>query len=596
MIACIGFFQRTDLLIVRVIFLVGVGIRIQVEHRTGQEAQERILVFLILLFHRGRFFHSFGFSYLHTAADQGVFHTDLNMLSVCTDIYMVLLRAYCIKVRGRDLLDDPVSVRNVLKGKTAIFSGNSSKQRIFFSKFFGIRSKQSHERTGQRDIFAAFRVFPNFYTVYMPAEKFIGNSLAFIDKDLYQGGFLSGIFKDDRIFLIRKDIGAVGRAFLDIIAAKRQIGSEGSAVTAGFIRRNRDHFQKSICRDHAAICRRQVCGSIKSKGNILIFLVHAKTEQVIGLHCLEKCDIHFLPFVIKTCRCLCDLHGLARIGQFHIFRLRIQHTTGRSLTFLQTVTAKIEKPAFRCAVLAGRKGFHNRIFFCPQGTVTGINIFICDHVIDRSGKSGNLIHRLVQSVVSLDRSKYFSGLCDGKLAFLRHIVLSHRHNRLAAVNGKRYRLIGKHIAIRGSHLIKFIIPGGQRLRQHQPALVRNIEGIQCFRVRIVDGLGDKFPSGKILDLKTGSGHRDNLSGLCVTFFNFQTGCDGAVVQDIAVSLSVRGNEYRKVRDKGFAFLACDLMDRIMPIRKRFTGSKTIRIRGKNVTFTFLCRVIASGCL
>lgn len=108
------------------------------------------------------------------------------------------------------------------------------------------------------------------------------------------------------------------------------------------------------------------------------------------------------------------------------------------------------------------------------------------------------------------------------------------------------------IAIRGSHLIKFIIPGGQRLRQHQPALVRNIEGIQCFRVRIVDGLGDKFPGGKILDLKTGSGHRDNLSGLCVTFFNFQTGCDGAVVQDIAVSLSVRGNEYRKVRDKGFA--------------------------------------------
>ena len=119
-----------------------------------------------------------------------------------------------------------MSVRNVLKGKTAVFSGNSSKQCIFFGKFFCIRSKQSHERTGQRDIFAAFRVFPNFYTVYTPAEKFIGNSLAFIDKDLYPGGFLSGIFKDDRIFLIRKDIGAVGRAFLDIIAAKRQVGGE----------------------------------------------------------------------------------------------------------------------------------------------------------------------------------------------------------------------------------------------------------------------------------------------------------------------------------------------------------------------------------
>ena len=28
------------------------------------------------------------------------------MRSVCTDIDMVLLRAYCIKVRGRDLLDE----------------------------------------------------------------------------------------------------------------------------------------------------------------------------------------------------------------------------------------------------------------------------------------------------------------------------------------------------------------------------------------------------------------------------------------------------------------------------------------------------------
>ena len=58
-----------------------------------------------------------------------------------------------------------------------------------------------------------------------------------------------------------------------------------------------------------------------------------------------------------------------------------------------------------------------------------------------------------------------------------------------------------------------------------------------YKRQIVDCLGDKFPGGKILDRKTGSGQRDNLSGLCVTFFNFQTGCEGAVVQDIAVSLA-----------------------------------------------------------
>ena len=90
------------------------------------------------------------------------------------------------------------------KEKLPSFPVIAVSQRIFFSKFFGIRSKQTHERTGKRDILAAFRVFPDFYTVYTPTEKFIGNSLAFIDKDLYQGGFLTSILKDNRIFLIRR--------------------------------------------------------------------------------------------------------------------------------------------------------------------------------------------------------------------------------------------------------------------------------------------------------------------------------------------------------------------------------------------------------
>ena len=49
--------------------------------------------------------------------------------------------------------------------------------------------------------------------------------------------------------------------------------------------------------------------------------------------------------------------------------------------------------------------------------------------------------------------------------------------------------------------MQFVIPHRQRFRQHQPALVRNIESIKCLRVWIVDVLGDKFPVERSLILK-----------------------------------------------------------------------------------------------
>ena len=133
----------------------------------------------------------------------------------------------------------------------------------------------------------------------------------------------------------------------------------------------------------------------------------------------------------------------------------------------------------------------------------------------------------------------------------------------------------------------------QRLRQHQPAFIRYIEGIKGFRVRIINILGDKLPGGEVLDLETGACHRDKIAGLRVAFLHTQPCGNGAVIQDIAVSLSVGGNKDRKVRDKRLSFLAGYLMDRIMSVREHFRSCKTIIIRCQQVALTFLCRVIAA---
>ena len=133
----------------------------------------------------------------------------------------------------------------------------------------------------------------------------------------------------------------------------------------------------------------------------------------------------------------------------------------------------------------------------------------------------------------------------------------------------------------------------QRFRQHEPAFVRNIEGIKGLRVRVEDFLGDKFPGGKVFDLEARAGHRDNVPGLGVAFLHFEPCGNGAVIQDIAVGLAVCGNKDGKIRNERLAFLAGCLVDRIMAVREHFGGSKAVAVRGEQVALAFLRRVIAA---
>ena len=202
-------------------------------------------------------------------------------MPVHTNIDMVLFLAYRVKRRGRNFLYDPMAVRDIFKSKAAVLARGYGKQGVFLGKFLCVRLKQSNECAGQLHIVAALRVLTNLYTVHTPAKQVIGNGFPLIHKDLHQRRILARVLKHNRIFRIRKNVSAVCGAFLHIVAAKRQIGSKGSVIAARLIRVNGNHFQKAACRDHAAIKGRQVSGSIQTKRNIFVFLIHAKAEQFI---------------------------------------------------------------------------------------------------------------------------------------------------------------------------------------------------------------------------------------------------------------------------------------------------------------------------
>ena len=486
-----------------------------------------------------------------------------------------------------------MAVRDILKGKAAVLAGGYGKQRVFFGKFLGIRPEQAHHCAGQLHILSNLCALAIFHTVNAPTEQVVGNSLALIDKNLYQRRLLARILKDYRIFGIGKHIGAVCGALLHIIAAKRKVRGKASVIAARLICGNGDHFQKPACRDHAAICRRQVSGSIQAKGNMFVFLAKTNAKEFICFQSFEQGNIDLLALVIKTDSSLCNIHGLTRIGKLRIFRRGVYDHASRRLPFFQAIAAQVQKPALCRSVIPGGKGFHNRIFCRTQRTVAGINILVGNHIIDRAGQPHDFIHRLIQTFVLLDGSEYLTGLSDGELSLLRHVILCHRDNGLASINGKRHRLTGKDITVRRCHLIKLIIPGMQRFRQHEPAFVRNIEGIKGLRVRVVNFLGDKFAGRQILDLEPGAGHRNNVPGLGIAFLYFEPCGNGAVIQDIAVGLAVCGNKYRKIRDKRLSFLAGCLVDRIMTVREHFGGSKAVAVRGEQVALAFLCRVIAA---
>ena len=613
----IGFRQLPDQGVAFIKCLIAVGVLIKLKDSAGQPVEERIIhsvlagiiigaffrltsltfrsVFLVLL-DRLQFVHSLGLDNLYRTVDQGIVDLDFNGLPIGADIDMVLFRADGVQGRrAGNFLDDPMAERHILKGEGAVFPGSCHKEGIFFCKFLRAGSEQADQRALQGKVLTAFGVLAVFHAVNAPADHLVGNGLAVIDRNRNQSGFLPGIRKDYRVLLVGKHKCLIGGALLDIEAAKRQVGGKGSRILAGRVlhRRNRHNFQKPACGNHTAIQGSQILRSVQAKGNILVFLAKPNAKGFVCFQGFQKVDLYLLAFIIKTDGRLGDLYLLTGIGKLGIDRRGVQHHAFRRLAFLQTVAAQVLRFADRRPILPGGKGSDYRIFCHPQCAVAGINIFIGNQVIHGAGQTNHFINRLVKAIIFLHAGKNLAGFADGKLGFLRLIVLYDGNNRLGTIYCERHRLVRKDVPFRGCHLIKLKRMGRQRLRQHQPAFIRSVKYVNGFRVGIVDFLADKFAGGKVLNTEARTGHRNDLPGFRVPFFHTHPGSDGVIVQDIGVGLSVLADKYREIRHKGFIVLARGLVNSIAAIGHIFGGGKAVRIRCQDVPLAFFGIFIAA---
>ena len=123
----------------------------------------------------------------------------------------------------------------------------------------------------------------------------------------------------------------------------------------------------------------------------------------------------------------------------------------------------------------------------------------------------------------------------------------------------------------------------QRFRQHQPALLIGIEGIQHHRGRIINILRDQI-AGRIVNLETNAGCSDQVSGFHISLLHTDMGSDGSVIENVIVGLSVFINEYGEILYKGFAFLALNLMHHIDTIGQVFGFCIPILVRSQNIPF------------
>ena len=564
MVAAVRFGEFSELLILAVKFLVAVGILIQRKLRAGKEAHKG--VFVRVLHSRG-LRHSLGLDDLHAASDQGIVHADRDHLIVRADIYVMSFRAYGIKCGSFDFRHNEMTIRNVLKGKCAVFSRSAGHDRRIFGKALRVRSEKTHQGAGKLLRLAAVRRLTVLDSLDPAAQQVVFNRLSFVHMNHDDRRILSRIGKLNRIGHIRNHIRGVGGALLDVVASERKVRCKDSGEVSVLVRNDGNGFQKPVLRDHRTVHSDKFLCGIETKGYILVFFAVADLEQLVFFHSLCQIKSRLLALVIKADGLLRDLNGLARIGELHIFRLFVQHAAIRSLAFLQTVFPKIEKSALRDPIIPGGERFHNRILFHAQGAVAGINILVGDQVIGRARKPLDLIDRLIQAFVFLNGEEYLAGFGNRDLSLLGHVVLGHSNDRLAAVNGERDRLAGEHIAVRRSHLVKLVVSIRQNFRQHEPAFVRHIESIQRFWVRIVDFLFDKFAGGEVFDLKARSGERDDISGFGVPLFHLDPCRNRRVIEDIAVGLSALGDKDGKVRHQRLTFIAGYLVYGIAAIRQ-----------------------------
>ena len=151
----------------------------------------------------------------------------------------------------------------------------------------------------------------------------------------------------------------------------------------------------------------------------------------------------------------------------------------------------------------------------------------------------------------------------------------------------------EHIAVRGRDLLEGVaLAKLQLLRRDEHAGVIGVEGVDGGNLRIGKG---HFHLGAIRteDLEARTRIGNGIAGLRIHLDDLNEGLKVGVVDEVAIGLTVLGNEHIKVAHQLTALPAGDLMHSIHAVGQVLALGKAVFIAGQVVPLCILCRLIAA---
>ena len=430
--------------------------------------------------------------------------------------------------------------------------------------------------------------------------------------NLLKRDLLTGIVEVEGVNPLVFSVIGIGGKLLHVVVAERQIRIERNVT----VRVSKSDFNQPINRENRAISSHKVFTGIEAKGNRRNFAVHSDAEALALLHDLFCINGHLLTVVHKACVDGSQRDLLTGVCQRDILRFHVQDTTARSHRFHNGIAAKIKLRRSGRTVFAGRDLIDHSSCRDAKRTVSGIDIFGCDHLISRSGKIPDLIYWRVNTVDQdrgnsflvtgslitghVDSGEDLTALCDRDHAFLRCIIGSYGNDVqafqlliLVSGNGKLDRSIIQNIAVRSLNLNQSIVTGRQDFRGEQRSIVTHIVGVNGSQGGI-SVAHHYLLTGCIVDLEACAGKRDRRAGLRVSLYHLDIGGIFSIVDQILVILTVLADEHRKVLHELSLREALRLMDSVHAVRKHFADRKAVLVADQSIALGFLRAVIAAS--
>ena len=215
-----------------------------------------------------------------------------------------------------------------------------------------------------------------------------------VDRNLNYMSFLRAVGKLEFIMGVVQDVVLVRTAFLQVIAAHRQVGTDRhhAVIIKDY------NLNEPTCRNYGPVTGNQVSFCIQTEGDVFQLAVHADAEQLVLLQYLVQGYFDLLALVIEISGGFRNGDLLTGVSQLHSLNFAIQDHPVRRGDLLYLIFSEIQFLARCHAVRPGRDSIHDLALCVMHDAVKRIDIFCCTDLKHCAGQALDRIDRFIDPV------------------------------------------------------------------------------------------------------------------------------------------------------------------------------------------------------